>query len=126
LVDLTRGPEKKQTFRWGEDQEHAFQALTEKVCEAPVLAMPDVQKPFEIDTDASAHALGQDGRVVAYHSETFNKAVSHYPTYELEMYTIVQAKTGGTIGKLGKETIVHSELKYLQTQSKLPEARHRK
>ncbi len=67
-MDLTRGPEKKETFRWGEDPERAFQALKEKVCETPVLAMPDVQKPFEIETDASAHALGavlwQDGRVV--------------------------------------------------------------
>lgn len=51
--------------------------------------MPDVQKPFEIKTDASAHALGailwQDGRVVAYHSEIFNTAVLNYPTYEKEI-----------------------------------------
>ena len=45
--------------------------------------MPDVQKPFEIKTDASAHALGavlwQDDRVVAYHSEMFNTALLNFP-----------------------------------------------
>ena len=51
--------------------------------------MPDVQKPFEIKTDASAHALGavlwQDGRVVAYHSEMFNTALLNFPVYEKQM-----------------------------------------
>ncbi|KAL8104431.1 hypothetical protein AgCh_028590 [Apium graveolens] len=69
--------------RWGEDPERAFRALKEKVCEGPVLAMPDVHKPFKIKTDASAHALGvvlwQDGRVVAYHSEMFNTALLNFP-----------------------------------------------
>lgn len=57
--------------------------------------MPDVQKPFKMDTDPSAHAKGavleQDGRVVAYQSEIFNTALNNYPTYEKEMYTIVLA-----------------------------------
>lgn len=51
--------------------------------------MPDVQKPFEIKTDASALGAWQDGRVVD--SEMLNKAVFNYPTYEKEMYTIVLA-----------------------------------
>ena len=80
-----------------------------KVCEAPVLAMPNVQKPFEIKTDASAHALGavlwQDGRVVAYHSEMFNTAVLNYPTYEKEMYTRVLAVKDWRHYLLGKETL---------------------
>lgn len=71
--------------------------------------MPDVQKPFEIETDASARALGavlwQDGWVVAYHSEMFNTAVLNYPTYEKEMYTIVLAVKHWGHYLLGKEAL---------------------
>lgn len=51
--------------------------------------------PFEIVIDASDYAfvivLTQHGYHVAYHSETLSEVVHKYPTYEKEMYFIIQA-----------------------------------
>jgi hypothetical protein len=60
-----------------------------------VLSFPDMQQPFDIETDASNYVVGtiltQQGHSVAYHSETLSDNVWKYPTYEKEMYSIVQA-----------------------------------
>ncbi|GJX09198.1 putative reverse transcriptase domain-containing protein [Tanacetum coccineum] len=39
LIVLTQ---KSKTYDWGEEQENAFQTLKDKLCNAPVLALPDV------------------------------------------------------------------------------------
>jgi hypothetical protein len=50
---------------------------------------------FEIDIDASDYVVGtvltQYDHPVAYHSETLSDIVRKYPTYDKEMYSIVQA-----------------------------------
>ena len=60
-----------------------------------MLTLTNLQQPFEIETDASNYAIGevlnQQGNPVAYHSETLSDIVRKYPTYEKEMYSIVQA-----------------------------------
>ena len=66
---------------------HLFSAL--------VLSLLDLQQPFEIEIDASDYAIGavltQQGHPVAYHSETLSATIRKYPTYDKEMYSIVQA-----------------------------------
>ena len=56
-----------------------------KISEAPALAMPNLQQPFEIEMDASGYAMGvvlmQGGRPISYHSELFHGALFKYPTY---------------------------------------------
>ncbi|GJT47702.1 putative nucleotidyltransferase, ribonuclease H [Tanacetum coccineum] len=42
----------------GEDQESAFQLLTQKLCEAPILALPEGNKDFVVHCDASHQGLG--------------------------------------------------------------------
>ena len=60
-----------------------------------MLALLDLQQPFEIEIDASDYAIGavltQHGHPVAYHSETLSDTVQKYPTYDKDMYSIVQA-----------------------------------
>ena len=76
-----------------------------------MLTLPDLQQPFEIETEASDYAIGavltQQGNLVAYHSETLFDIVCKYPTYDKEMYSIVHDCRQWKHYILGKETIIH-------------------
>jgi hypothetical protein len=53
--------------------------------------------------------------------------VINYPTYDKELYALVQSVKKWKHYLLGKETIVHTDhqpLQYLQSQAKLQQARH--
>nr|GEZ95644.1 putative reverse transcriptase domain-containing protein [Tanacetum cinerariifolium] len=50
--------EKCKTFDWGEEQELTFQTLKDKLCNAPVLALPNGQRDFVVYCDASRIGLG--------------------------------------------------------------------
>jgi hypothetical protein len=62
---------------------------------APILVMPDMEKPFFIYCDASGQGLGcvlmQDGHVVAYTSRQLRKHAAHYLTHDLELAAVVHA-----------------------------------
>ena len=63
---------KDAKFVWSLACEEAFQALKKFLTSTPVLAQPDIDKPFDVYYDASRTGLGcvlmQDGRVIAYAS----------------------------------------------------------
>ncbi|GKB37233.1 reverse transcriptase domain-containing protein [Tanacetum coccineum] len=50
--------EKNKKYIWGEDQELAFQILKQKLCEAPILALPEGNDDFVVYCDASHQGLG--------------------------------------------------------------------
>ncbi|GJW59924.1 reverse transcriptase domain-containing protein [Tanacetum coccineum] len=52
-----RTPSEVRSFL-GEEQERAFQTLKDKLCNAPVLALPDRPKDFMVYCDASCQGLG--------------------------------------------------------------------
>jgi hypothetical protein len=73
--------------------------------------------------------LTQHGHPVAYHSETLSDIVRKYPTYDKEMYSIMQACHQWRHYILGNETIIHTDhkpLQFIQTQGKLQNDRHQK
>ncbi|GJU30348.1 putative reverse transcriptase domain-containing protein [Tanacetum coccineum] len=55
---LTILTQKSKTFNWGEEHEYAFQTLKDKLCNAPVLALPDGSKDFVVYCDALGLGLG--------------------------------------------------------------------
>ncbi|GKA66938.1 putative reverse transcriptase domain-containing protein [Tanacetum coccineum] len=54
----TTPTEKNKKYIWGKDQESAFQLLKQKLCEAPILALPKGNDDFVIYCDASLQGLG--------------------------------------------------------------------
>ena len=50
LNELTK---KGVSFVWGEAQDHAFDELKCLLTSAPLLALPDFSKQFEVECDAS-------------------------------------------------------------------------
>ncbi|GJY71358.1 putative reverse transcriptase domain-containing protein [Tanacetum coccineum] len=55
MLSLTQ---KKVKFDWGDKQEAAFQLLKEKLCSAPILALPEGSEDFIVYCDASIKGLG--------------------------------------------------------------------
>jgi hypothetical protein len=117
LSHITKGGSKAK-FVWAESQQKSFEDLKHCLCSMPILTLPDLQQPFEIETDASDYVVGvvltQHGHPVAYHSETLSYVIHKYPTYDKEMYSIVQACHQWKHYILGKETIIHTDHKPLQ------------
>lgn len=74
---------KGKSFCWGKPQHGPFEELRRKISNELVLAMPNLQQWFELETDARGHALGavlmQEGRSVCYHSKLFHRAVLDNP-----------------------------------------------
>jgi hypothetical protein len=64
--------EKEAKFKWNPQCEEAFLTLKKLLTTAPVLAQPDIEKPFGVYCDASGTGIGgvlmQDGRAIAYAS----------------------------------------------------------
>jgi hypothetical protein len=51
---------------------------------------------------------------VYYHSKTFNQVVVNYPTYDKDLYALVQSVKKWKHYLLGKETIMHTDHQPLQ------------
>ncbi|KAK1662330.1 hypothetical protein QYE76_050489 [Lolium multiflorum] len=123
LNDLTK---KGVVFEWGAAQDHAFDELKRLLTSAPLLALPDFNKQFEIECDASGIGIGgvlmQEGRPIAYFSEKLSGAKLNYPIYDKELYALIRVLEVWQHYLWPKEFIIHSDheaLKYLKAQSTL-------
>ncbi|GJV98814.1 putative reverse transcriptase domain-containing protein, partial [Tanacetum coccineum] len=92
---LTILTQKCKTFDWGEEHELAFQNLKDKLCNTPVLALPNGLEDFVVYYDASGIGLGcvlmQRGKVIAYASRQLKIHEKNYTTHDLELGAVVFA-----------------------------------
>ncbi|GJS77174.1 putative reverse transcriptase domain-containing protein [Tanacetum coccineum] len=92
---LTELTQKNKKYIWGEDQESAFQLLKQKLCEAPILALPKGNDDFVVYCDASHQGLGsvlmQREKVIAYASRQLKPHEENYTTHDLELGAVVFA-----------------------------------
>jgi hypothetical protein len=114
--------EKDKQFHWMATCESSFQELKKRLTTAPVLVMPNMEKPFSIYCDASGQGLGcvlmQDGHVVAYASRQLRKHEVNYPTHDLEQAAVVHALKIWRHYLMGKRCELytdHKSLKYIFT-----------
>ncbi|KAJ9536443.1 hypothetical protein OSB04_un000378 [Centaurea solstitialis] len=92
---LTTLTQKDKKFIWGEKQEEAFQLLKHKLCNAPILALPEGTDNFVVYCDASHQGLGcvlmQNKKVIAYASRQLKVHEKNYTTHDLELGAVVFA-----------------------------------
>ncbi|KAI3758179.1 hypothetical protein L6452_05732 [Arctium lappa] len=123
LTVLTR---KNVKFEWTETQEKAFRILQKKLCEAPILSLPEGSEDFVVYRDTSKMGLGcvlmQWGKVIAYASRQLKIHEKNYPTHDLELASVVfslklwQHYLYGTKCTLFTD---HKSLKYVFDQKEL-------
>jgi hypothetical protein len=118
--------EKDKKFEWTSACESSFQELKKRLTTAPILVMPDMEKPLSIYCDASGQRLGcvlmQDGHVIAYALRQLRKHEAHYPTHDLELVVVVHALKIWRHYLMGKRCELytdHKSLKYIFTKSNL-------
>nr|GEY18397.1 reverse transcriptase domain-containing protein [Tanacetum cinerariifolium] len=92
---MTKLTQKDVKFDWGDKQEAAFQWIKQKLCSAPILALPEGSENFVVYCDASIQGLGsvlmQREKVIAYASRQLKIHEKNYTTHDLELRAVVFA-----------------------------------
>nr|GEU66481.1 retrovirus-related Pol polyprotein from transposon 17.6 [Tanacetum cinerariifolium] len=118
LKPLTKLTQKHKKYIWEKDQESAFQLLKQKLCEAPILALPKRNDDFVVYCDASLQGLGavlmQKEKVITYASRQLKPNKENYTTHDLELRAVVFALKIWRHYLYGKKYTVFTDHKSLQ------------
>ncbi len=97
MNELTK---KGVQWEWTDKREEAFQTLKRLICEEPVLLMPRLEQPFELEVDMSNYAIRatlnqkdeyQRWHPIAYYSTTLSKTERNYDIYDKELLAVVKS-----------------------------------
>ncbi|GJX12986.1 putative reverse transcriptase domain-containing protein [Tanacetum coccineum] len=128
----TTPTEKNKNYIWGEEQESAFQLLKQKLCKAPILALPEGNDDFVVYCDASLQGLGavlmQREKVIAYASRQLKPHEENYTTHDLELGAVVFAFKIWRHYLYGTKCTVftdHKSLQHILRQKELNMRQHR-
>ncbi|KAA8495820.1 Transposon Ty3-I Gag-Pol polyprotein [Porphyridium purpureum] len=123
---LQNAKSKKQLIELGDEGKSAFKKIVGMLTEAPVLALPDPEKPFEVYTDRSEVAVGgwlaQEGRPVAFTSRKLLDRETRYSSYEGELMAVIHCLREFRPYLYGAKFVLHTDheaLKHLMTQKEL-------
>ena len=111
---------KNAPFVWGPLQSTTFDDLKSLLTHAPILALPNFDKTFEVHYDASGIRIGgvlmQEKWAIAYISDKFSDAQLNYPIYDKELYALVRVLHVWEQYLRPHEFVIHTDhetLKYL-------------
>src|SRR6218665_3369054 len=127
LTDLLRN---EVPWKWDKEQCDAFIAIKQSLMSAPILALPDHERPFSVVCDASDFAIGcallqKDAeardRVISYQSRQLKNAELNYPVHDKELLAIKYALMKFRVHLLGgKPFVVYTDHASLRTATKSP------
>ena len=109
---------KDVEFRWSSECQVSFECLEQKLCSAPVLAFPNFERDYVLETDASIQGIAavlaqqqEDGKLhpVAYASRALNPAEKNYAITELETLAVVWAVTHFHSYLYGHEVTIYTD-----------------
>ncbi|GKD49444.1 putative reverse transcriptase domain-containing protein, partial [Tanacetum coccineum] len=99
LLTLLNPKDKK--FKWGNDQENAFQTLKDMLYDALILVLPEGTDDFVVYYDASNQGFGcvlmQRNQVIAYASRQLKIHKKNYTTHDLELVAMFERKEDGRL-----------------------------
>ncbi|GJU87521.1 reverse transcriptase domain-containing protein [Tanacetum coccineum] len=105
-------------YEWGVEQEEAFQLLKSKLCDAPILSLPDGVEDFVVYCDASNRGLGcvlmQRNKVIAYASRQLKIHEKNYTTHDLELGAVVFALKIWRHYLYGTKSVIYTDHRSLQ------------
>ncbi|KAF1326562.1 reverse transcriptase, partial [Globisporangium splendens] len=127
---LTQLLKKDVEWKWPKDHQTAFEEVKRSLREAPVLALPNHDKPFHVVCDASDYAIGcalmqhDDGgheRVVSYQSRQLRPAERNYPVHDKELLAMKYSLVKFRVYLLGEERFaIYTDHASLRTAVKTP------
>ncbi|GJP63604.1 hypothetical protein CLOP_g20677 [Closterium sp. NIES-67] len=127
---LTNLLKKNPLYKWELKHQEAVEQLKQALTSTPVLILPDPEREYVIEADASDQAVGavlmQDQgnglQPIAYLSKKLHGAELNYPIHDKEALAIIIAFKAWRCYLEGRRTTVytdHCSLKYLKTQPNL-------
>lgn len=91
--------QKESEFKWTDKCQESFELLKTKLISAPILAFPDMSKPFIITTDASGQAIGyilgqkddqNRERVISFGGRALKKEEKKWTVSEKECLAVLE------------------------------------
>ncbi|GJU27286.1 putative reverse transcriptase domain-containing protein [Tanacetum coccineum] len=123
---LTKLTQKDKKYEWEKEEKEAFQTLKQKLCSAPILALPEGTKDFMVYYNASLKGYGavlmQREKVIAYASRQLKVHEENYTTHDLELGAAVFALRLWRHYLYGTKCVVftdHKSLQYILNQKEL-------
>nr|GEV74031.1 hypothetical protein [Tanacetum cinerariifolium] len=115
---LTKLTQKNKKFKWGADEDEAFQKLKQDLCSTLILALPKGFNDFVVYCDVSLKGYGavlmQRDKVIAYASRQLKTHKENYTTHDLELGDVVFALKLWRHYLYGTKCVVYNDHKSLQ------------
>jgi len=109
------------SFKWPPKSQSAFEEVKSKLTQVPVLALPRLDKVFDVECDASRVGIGgvltREGRLFALFSEKLCDSRRKCSIYDKEFCGIVRCLEHWSHYVVAIDFILHSNhkaLKYIQ------------